>query len=73
MNKLIKWVLVGGLGFVGLIIVILLILPFFVNVNQYKPYVEQKVSEATGRPFQILIPRRFQGHFPHILRFHTAL
>ena len=53
MNKLIKWVLVGGLSFVGLIILILLILPFFVNVNQYKPYVEQKVSEATGRPFQI--------------------
>jgi AsmA protein len=53
MNRFIKWILIGGLGLTGLIIVALLIIPFFVNVNQYKPLMEKKVSEATGRPFVI--------------------
>jgi AsmA protein len=53
MNRFIKWALIGGLGLIGMIIIALLIIPFFVNINQYKPLVERKVAEATGRPFQI--------------------
>ena len=53
MKKWVKWMVIGGLGFLGLIIVALLIIPFFVDLNRYKPFLEEKVSAATGRPFQI--------------------
>ncbi|BBO90638.1 AsmA family protein [Desulfosarcina ovata] len=53
MNKVIKWILIGGLGIVGLLIVILLVVPFFVDLNTYKPLMEEKVAAATGRTFQI--------------------
>jgi AsmA protein len=53
MNKFIKRMLIGGLGLLALIIIALLIIPFFVDLNRYKPYMEEKVSEATGRSFHI--------------------
>ena len=53
MNKVIKWVLI----FVGVLVVFvisaLLIIPLFVDVKQYKPQIEEKVSKATGRPFAL--------------------
>jgi AsmA protein len=36
-----------------LVVVALLIVPMFVDVQKYKPEIEKKVSEATGRPFSI--------------------
>ncbi len=53
MKKVIKWVLlitatVGILCFLAL-----LIIPRFVDVQKYKPLIESKVSEASGRPFTL--------------------
>jgi AsmA protein len=49
----IKWlsILVGGL--VLLIILALLVIPRFVNIQRFKPLIEERVSEATGRPFTL--------------------
>lgn len=53
MNKTIKWILIAGGAFVALIIAVLLIVPRFVDVQKYKPEIEKKIAEATGRPFAI--------------------
>jgi len=53
MNKVIKWILIGCAGMLGLVIIALLVIPLFVDLNTYKPVMEEKVSEATGRTFQI--------------------
>ena len=53
MKKAIKWILISGGGLLALIIVALLIAPFFVDVQKYKPEIEKRVAEATGRPFNI--------------------
>jgi AsmA protein len=51
--KAIKWILVIVGGLVVLVIAALLLIPFFVDVNQYKPEIEKQVAAATGRPFSI--------------------
>ncbi len=53
MKSFIKWgaIIVGCL--VVVIIAALLLIPRFVNVQKYKPLLESKVSEATGRPFSV--------------------
>jgi len=53
MNKAIKWFLIVVGGLVALIVIALLIIPMFVDLQEYKPKVEKMVSEATGRPFSI--------------------
>jgi AsmA protein len=53
MKKLLKWVLILGGGLFLLVVAALLIVPMFVDVQKYKPEIEKKVSEATGRPFSI--------------------
>ncbi len=53
MNKTIKLLLIAVVGLVALVIVALLVVPMFVDVNKYKPQIEERVSEATGRPFAI--------------------
>lgn len=53
MKKVIKWVCILGAIFVVVVIAALLIAPRFVNVQKYKPQIEKKVSEATGRPFTL--------------------
>lgn len=53
MNKPLKWFLIIAGGLCALIILTLIILPMFINVQKYKPLVEEKVSHATGRPFSI--------------------
>ena len=50
MNKAIKWVVIVGGGLVVLVIIALLIVPSFVDLQSYKPKIERMVSEATGRP-----------------------
>jgi len=51
MKKVIKWGLIIGAGVIVLVVSALLIIPLFVDVDQYKPVIEKEVSEATGRPF----------------------
>jgi AsmA protein len=53
MKSFIKWgaIIVGCL--VVVIIAALLLIPLFVDVQKYKPLLESKVTEATGRPFSV--------------------
>jgi AsmA protein len=53
MKNFVKWsaIIVGCL--VVVIIAAMLLIPMFVDVQKYKPVVENKVAEATGRSFSI--------------------
>jgi len=53
MKNFVKWgaIIVGCLAVV--IIAALLIIPMFVDVQKYKPVIENKVIDATGRPFSV--------------------
>ena len=53
MKNALKWALIAVGGVVTLIILILLVLPFFVDAEKYKPLLENKVKEMTGRPFTV--------------------
>ncbi|MGD8983937.1 MAG: AsmA family protein [Desulfobacteraceae bacterium] len=53
MKKTIKWIAIVGGALVALVIIALLIVPSFVDLQSYKPRIEKMVSEATGRPFSI--------------------
>ncbi|MGD9260011.1 MAG: AsmA family protein, partial [Desulfobacterales bacterium] len=53
MKGAIKW----GLIIVGCMIVVviaaLLIVPMFIDIQKYKPMIEEKVAQATGRSFSV--------------------
>jgi AsmA protein len=53
MGKVIRWsaFVVGGLAV--LFLTALILIPLFVDINQYKPEIEKQVAEATGRPFRL--------------------
>ena len=53
MGKTLKWIgmIVGGL--IVLMILFLLIAPMFIDVQKYKPRIEEQVAKATGRSFAI--------------------
>ena len=53
MKNFLKWgaIIIGCLAVV--VIAALLIIPMFVDVQKYKPVLENKVVEATGRPFSV--------------------
>jgi AsmA protein len=53
MNKAIKWALIICASLVVLVIAALLIAPAFIDIRDYKPQLEEKVAEATGRPFSL--------------------
>ncbi|MCD6184620.1 MAG: AsmA family protein [Deltaproteobacteria bacterium] len=53
MKRLIKWCLIVCFSIIVLIIASLLIVPHFINIQRYKPLIEKKVAEATGRSFAI--------------------
>jgi AsmA protein len=53
MNKAIKWVSIVVGGLIVLVILVVVITPMFVDIQKYKPEIESKVSEATGRPFTL--------------------
>jgi AsmA protein len=53
MNKAIKWFLIVGAVLVALIIASLLVIPMFVDIQKYKPEIEKRISQTTGRPFAI--------------------
>ena len=51
MKKIIKWFMIA-IGFLAVVVIaMLLLLPVFMDVQKYKPYIERRVSEAVGRPF----------------------
>ena len=53
MKKTIKWTAIIGGGLIILVIAALLIIPMFVDIQKYKPEIEKKVAEVTGRPFKL--------------------
>ena len=53
MKTALKWVSIIGGGLLVLIILILLVAPMFIDVSKFKPILENKVSETTGRSFTV--------------------
>lgn len=53
MKTIIKWIAIIGGGLVGLSIAVLLVVPMFIDVQQFKPRIEETVAESTGRSFQL--------------------
>jgi AsmA protein len=53
MNRALKWLLIIGGGLIALVIIILLVAPMFIDIQKYRPMIEEKVTEATGRPFRL--------------------
>jgi AsmA protein len=49
MNRAVRYILIA----VGVLIVLLLVIPFFIPVNQFKPAIEEKASAALGRKVQL--------------------
>ena len=53
MGNVIKWASIGLGALVILIVAALLIIPMFLDARTFLPGIEKRVSEATGRPFEI--------------------
>lgn len=53
MKTIIKWFAIVGGGLVVLSIAVLLVVPMFIDIQQFKPRIEEKVAEATGRSFRV--------------------
>ena len=53
MKRGIKWALIITGGLVILVVAAVVAITLLVDVNKYKPVIEQKVAEATGRSFSI--------------------
>ena len=53
MKSGLKWGIIALGGTVALLILILLILPIFVDADKFKPILEKKVTEMTGRSFSL--------------------
>ncbi len=51
--KAVKRIVIIGVCIVALLLAALLITPFFVDINTYKPEIEKRVSVYTGRPFRL--------------------
>lgn len=51
--KAVKWIAIVVGGLIVLVIVALLLIPMFVDIEKYKPQIEQMVTESTGRPFRL--------------------
>lgn len=51
--KAIKWVLLGIAGVIVLLVAALLVIPFLINVEKYKPQIESRISERLGLPVSI--------------------
>lgn len=53
MRSFLKWGAIFAGCLVVVIIAALVLIPMFVDVAKYKPVLESKVTEATGRPFSV--------------------
>ena len=49
MSRTLRYILIG----IGVLIVLLIVVPFFIPVNQFKPAIEEKASQALGRKVQL--------------------
>src|ERR1700693_3556390 len=49
MSRTLRYILIA----VGVLIVLLIVAPFFIPVNQFKPTIEEKASTALGRKVQL--------------------
>ena len=65
MNKALKWGLIICASLVVILIAAILIIPRVVDVQKYKPELEKKIAEASGRPFSVSDDLRF-SLFPWI-------
>ncbi|MCB2166143.1 MAG: AsmA family protein [Deltaproteobacteria bacterium] len=53
MNRIVKWMLLAGGALLVLLVAAIVLIPLLMDVNRYKPQIEAKVQEATGRTFNI--------------------
>lgn len=53
MKTLIKWLLIVGGAAVVVMVAAVVIVPRVVDVQRYRPAIEQKVAQAIGRPFHL--------------------
>jgi len=53
MGKIVKYVIIAGGGGVLLLFAALLIIPRFINVEQFKPRIEELITSKTGYPLTI--------------------
>jgi len=53
MKGLVKWVLMGGGLLLLLVAGAVVLIPKFVDVQKYKPMIEELVTEQTGRSFSM--------------------
>jgi AsmA protein len=53
MNRAIKWSLIAAACLIVVIVAALIFIPKFVDVKKYKPQIEQRVADATGRAFSV--------------------
>jgi AsmA protein len=53
MKSILKWLLIIGGVLVVLLIAAVIIVPQMIDVNKFKPEIEQKVAQVTGRNFSI--------------------
>ncbi len=53
MKNAVKWILVITGAIVALIVIAVIVLPMVIDVEQYKPQIEQQVTKATGRSFRL--------------------
>ncbi len=53
MNKVVKWFLVLAGSLVALIVIAVMVLPMVIDVEKYKPQIEQQIAKATGRTFKL--------------------
>jgi AsmA protein len=51
--KAVKWIAIVVGALIVLVILALLLIPMFVDVEKYKPQIEQMVTESAGRPFRL--------------------
>jgi len=59
MNKALKWGFIIIASLVVIILAVILIIPKVVDVQKYKPELEKKIAEASGRPFSVSDDLRF--------------
>src|SRR6266851_7010711 len=49
MNRIVRYLLIA----VGILVVALIAIPFFLSPNQFRPTIEEKLSAALGRPVTV--------------------
>ena len=53
MKRILKWFFITAVSLPVIIIAALLMIPFFVDLEQYRPQIESRISEITERPFTL--------------------